>query len=191
MNQRAHNATPPVELSNSPMPAVPPMTESEEPSSIDGNKNRDDLYLFTRGQVFRKSSRRSTAPVRPLSYPGPSAGILKLPAQPFTSYSDSGFDTPSLTMLSFPGQHDGFPSYSSHSNSRGYHSASSTPGIPPPSVPPLDMFPFDNADPLPLFGSATNAATAVDGTSSNGSASWLQQFGIQHGPSIGFGRVPC
>lgn len=189
MSQRMHNPTPPVELSNSPMPAVPSMTE--EPGPIDGNKNKDDLYLFTRGQVFRKSTRRS-APRRPLSYPGPSAGILKHPAQPFTNYSDSGFDTPNLTMLSFPGQQDGFPSYSSHGSSHDYHSTTSTPGIPHPSVPPLDMFPFDSADRLPLFGSTTNVTTTVDGAGSAGSTSWLQQFGLQDdGPSMGFGRVAC
>ena len=179
MSQRANNPTLPVELSASPMPAAPLRTESEESSSADGNKNKDDLYLFTRGQVFRKSTRRSSAPHRPLSYPGPSTGVLKLPAQPFTGYSDSGFGTPSLTMLNFPGHQDGFPSYSGHGNNHGYHSTTNTPGMPPTSVTSMDLF--------PLFDPTSNATT-VDGAGPAGSTSWLQQFGIQDGPSIGFGR---
>ena len=187
MCQMANNPTPSVELSNGPMAAVPPRTESGEPCAVDGNKNKDDLYLFTRGQVFRKSSWRSSAPLRPLTYSGPSAGMLKLPAQDFASYSDSGFSTPNLTLLSFAGQQDAFPSYSSHGSSHGYHSATSTPGI-PASVPSLDMFPFGGADQLPLFGSTTNATTSVDGEGPHDSSSWLQQFGVQGGPPIGYTR---
>jgi len=187
MNQMANNPTPSVELSNGPMPAAPPRTESGEPCSVDGNKNKDDLYLFTRGQVFKKSSWRSSAPLRPLAYSGPGTGMLKLPPQDFASYSDSGFDAPNLTLLSFAGQQDGFPSYSSHSSSHGYHSAASTPGI-STSVPSLDLFPFGSADQLPLFGSTTNATTTVDGTGPSDSGSWLQQFGVQDGPLIGYTR---
>ena len=188
MSQKAHNPIPPAELSNSPMLNDPTRTGSEEPGSGDGNKNRDDLYLFTRGQVFRKSSRRSVAPFRSSSYPGQSSGIQKLAAPSFASYSDSGYDTPGLTLLSFPGQQDGFPSYSGHGNNHGYHSSSSTPGMPPSLVPSLDMYPLDNADQLSMFASATNATTTVDGVDPTGSTSWLQQFGIPDGPPIGFGR---
>ncbi|KAF9646325.1 hypothetical protein BDM02DRAFT_3118827 [Thelephora ganbajun] len=187
MRQKANNPAPSDELSNSPMLGISSMTESEEPGSGDGNKNKDDLYLFTRGQVFRKSGRRTPAPHRSLSFPGPSSGIPKLPAPSFTSYSDSGFDTPGLPMLSFGGQQDGFPSYSSHGHSYGYHSTSSTPGIPPSLVPPLDLFSLDNTDRPPVFGS-TAAAAMVDGSDAIGSAPWLQQFGIPDGPSTGFGR---
>lgn len=188
ISQRANNPTPSVELSNSPVLGVPPRTESEEPGSGDGNRNKDDLYLFTRGQVFRKSGRRSSVPRRSFDFPGPSSGVSKHPLPPFGSYSDPGFDTPSLTMLSFPGQQDGYPSYPNHGSTRGYHSSSSSPGIPPSLVPSLDLFPLDNADQLPMFNSTTNAATTVDGTDPIGSTSWLQHFGISDGPSIGFGR---
>jgi len=186
MSQKAHNPTPPAELSNSPMLNGPTRTESEEPGSGDGNKNKDDLYLFTRGQVFRKSSQRSSAPFRSSSFPGPSSDIQKLPAQSFSSYPESGFNTPGLTL--FHGQQDGYPSYPCHGNGHGYHSSSSTPGIPTSLVPSLDMFPLENADQLSMFASATNGATAVDGVDSVGSSSWLQQFGIPDGPPIGFGR---
>ena len=184
MSQRPNNPTPSAELSNSPILGVPQRTESEEPGPGDGNKNRDDLYLFTRGQVFRKSGRRSSAPLRPFNPPGPSSGISKLAPPPFGGYSDPAFDTPALTLPSFPGQQDGYPSYSTH----GYHSSSSSPGIPPSLMPSLDMFQLDNADHLPMFSSATNGATTVDGTDPIGTTSWLQHFGIPDGPSIGFGR---
>lgn len=189
MSQRANNPTSLVELSNSPMLGVPSRTESEEPGSGDGNKNKDDLYLFTRGQVFKKSGRRSAAaaPPRSFTFPGLSSSVMKPPPPSFTSYSDSGFDTPGLTLLSFPGQQDGYPSYSTRGNHHGYHSTSSTPGMPSTLVPSLDMFPLETADQLSMFGSATNAATdGVDPTGSN--TSWLDQFGIPDGPSIGFGR---
>ena len=186
MSQRANNPTSSAELSNSPILGVPSRTESEEPGSGDGNK--DDLYLFTRGQVFRKSSRRSSAPLRSFNFPGPSSGISKLPPPSFGSYSDPGFDTHASTLLSFPGQQDGYPSYSNHGSNRGYHSSSSSPGIPPSLVPSLDMFPLDNGDQLPMFSSTTNGATTVDGADHIGSTSWLQHFGISDGPSIGFGR---
>ena len=187
MSQTANNHTPSVELSNGPMPAIPTRPESGEPCPVDGNKNKDDLYLFTRGQVFRKSTWRSPASLRALTYSGSGTGMLKLPAQDFSSYSDSGFDTPNLTLLSFAGQQDGFPSYSNHGSSHGYHSAASTPGI-PASVPSLDLFPFGSTDQLPLFGSTTNATTTVDGAGPTDSGSWLQQFGVQDGPPIGYTR---
>ena len=178
MSQRVNNPT---------MPGVPSRTESEESRSVDGNQNKDDLSLFTRGQVFTKSSRRPTVPLKSLSYPGTSTSVLRHSAQSYASYSDSGFSTPGQTLLSFTGQQDGFPSYSSHGNSHGYHSASSTPGLPPPSVPPLDLFPFDSSDQVSMYGSTTNGATTVGGADSTGSTSWLQQFGLQDGPAIGFG----
>ena len=186
MSQKANNPNPSVELSNGAMPAAPPRTESGESRSVDGNRNKDDLYLFTRGQVFKKSSWRSSASLRSLAYPAPSAGLLKLPSQDFASYSDPGFDAPNLTLLSFSGQQDGFHSYSNHGSSHGYHSAASTPGI-STSVPSLDLFQFGSADQLPLFTSTTNA-TAGDGAGPTGSGSWLQQFGTQDGPPIGYTR---
>lgn len=181
MRQKASNLIPSGELSNSPLIGLPSRTESEEPGSGDGSKSKDDLYLFTRGQVFKKSSRRSPPPHRS-SFPLPSPGILKL-SQPtsFVTYPDSGFDTPSLS-LSFSGHPDVF-SYSGHGGSHGYHSSSSTPGMPPSLVPPLDLFPLDGADHLPMFGS--DAAGGADHASS---ASWLQSFGIPDAPTIGFGR---
>ena len=172
MSQRVNGPTPSAELSGSPILGVPSRTESDEPGSGDPNMNRDDLYLFTRGQVFRKSGQRSSAPPRSLSFPGPSSGVPKLPPQSFGSYSDPGFDTPALTLLSFPGQQDGYPSYSNHGNNHGYHSTSSSPAIQPSFVPPLDMFPLDNADQLPMFGSTTNGTTAVDGVDPSSSTSW-------------------
>jgi len=187
MSQMANNPTPAVELSNGPMPAAPPRTESGGPRSVDGNKNKDDLYLFTRGQVFKKSSWRSSAPVRSSSYSGPSPGMLKLTAQDFANYSDPGFDAPNLTLLSYAGQQEGFLSYSSHGSNHGYHSAASTPGI-PTSVPSLDLFPFGSTDQLPLFGSTTNATATVDGAGPTDSGSWLQQFGVQDAPPIGYAR---
>jgi hypothetical protein len=188
MCQRANNPAPSAELSNSPLLGVPPRTESEEPGSGDGNRNNDDLYLFTRGQVFRKSDRRTSAPLRSYNFSGPSAGVSKLPPPSFGSYSDAGFDTPALTMLSFAGQQDGYPSYSNHGSNHGYHSSSSSPGIPPPLVPSLDLFQLDNTDQLPMFNPTTNGTTTVDGVDPVGSTSWLQHFGISDGPSIGYGR---
>ena len=173
------------EVSDSPMIGVPSRIESEEPGPADGNKNKDDLYLFTRGQVFKKSSRRSSAPHKSYSYPMPSPGILKLPPPSFMNYSDSGFDTPGL-MLSFPGHQDGFSSYPGHDNNHGYHSSSSTPGIPPALIPSLDLFPLEGVDQLPMFDSATDATAG--GPDHAGSTSWLQSFGIQDGASIGFAR---
>lgn len=188
MSQRANNPTPSVELSNGSMPGIPSRTESEESHSVDGNKNRDDLYLFTRGQVFKKSNWGSPAPPRTLAYPGSNAGILKLPAQSYGNYSDSGYDAPNLTMLNYAGQRDGYPPYSSHGSSHGYHSASSTPAPHPHSLPSLDLFQFGNPEQLPLFGSTPNGTATVDGAAPADSGSWLQQFGVQDGPPIGYGR---
>ena len=190
MSQRANNLAPVAKLSNSPMLSAPSRAEPEEPRSVDGNKNKDDLYLFTRGQVFKKSSQRSSAPLRSSSFPVPNAGISKRPAPSFAScFPDSGYDaSPCLTLSSFPGQQDGFPSFSNHGNNHGYHSSSSTPGMPPSMVPPLDLFSLDALDRLSVFGSTTNAATTVDGVDPSGSVSWLQPFGTSDGPSIGFGR---
>ena len=188
MGQRANNPNHSVELSTSPILGIPQRTESEEPGTGDGNKNKDDLYLFTRGQVFRKSGRRSSAPLRSFNFPGPSSGISKIPPPAFGGYSDGGFDTPASTLLSFSGQQDGYPSYSNHGSNHGYHSSSSSPGIPPSLVPSLDLFPLDSTDQLPMFGSTTNGATTVNGADPIGTTSWLQHFGIPDGPSIGFGR---
>ena len=186
MSQMANNPSPSVELSNGPMPVAPPRSESGEHRSTDRNKNKDDLYLFTRGQVFKKSSWRSSG-IRSSTYPGPSPGMLKLSAQDYASYSDSGFDAPNLTMMSYAGQQDGFLSYSNHGSSHGYHSAASTPGL-PTSVPSLDLFPFSSTDQLPMFGSTTNGTTTVDGAGPTDSGSWLQQYGVQDGPPIGYTR---
>jgi len=166
----------------------PSRTESEEP--VDGHKNKDDLYLFTRGQVFKKSGQRFSAPPRSFPFPRPSSGsgILKHPPPSFTPYPDSGFDTPCLSLL-LSGHQDGYPSYSSHGTNHGYPSTSSTPAIPPPSLmSSMDLFSLDHADQLPMFGSTTNPTTTVGGVDPTGSASWLHHFGIPDGPSIGFGR---
>ena len=161
------------------MTCIPSRTESEEPCSGDGKKNKDDLYLFTRDQVFKKSTRWSSAPSRSLTFPIPSPGVMKLPRRSFTNYSDSGFETPGL-ILSFPGLHDTFSSYQNHGDSHGYHSSSSTPAMPTVPMPSsLDMFSLENADQLPIFDGATDGA---------GSASWLQSFGIPEGSSTGFAR---
>jgi len=166
------------------MGGVPLRTESEESGSADGNKNRDDLFLFTRCQVFKKSGRRASAPLRSLSFPMASPGILKLPPPSFMNYSDSGFDTPGL-MLNFPGHQDGFPPFPGHGNNHGYHSSSSTPGIPSALIPSLDLFPLEGADQLPMFDSTDGTTGGADHTSST---SWLQSFGIPDGASIGFAR---
>ena len=140
--------------------------------SGDGKKNKDDLYLFTRAQVFKKSTSWSSAPSRSLTFPIPTPGVMKSPHRSFTHYSDSGFETPSL-ILSFPGLHDTFSSYQNHGDSRGYHSSLSTPAMPPVLMPSsLDMFSLKNADQLPIFDAATDGA---------GSASWLQLFGDSTG----------
>ena len=174
----------PGEISDSPMIGVPSRTDSDESGSGEGNKNKDDLFLFTRGQVFKKSGRRSCAPPRSFTFPMPSPGILKLPPPSFMNYSDSGFDTPGL-MLTFPGHQDAF-SFPNHGDAHGYHSSSSTPGIPSALIPSLDLFPLDGPDQLPMFDSSTDATTA--GADPTGSASWLQSFGISDGTSIGFAR---
>ena len=181
MRQRASNLTP-GELSNSPMMGVPVRTESEESGSVDGNKIKDDLYLFTRGQVFKKSNRRSSLPStsRSSSFPVPSPEIVKLPPPSFSAYTDSGFDTSSLL---FSGHQDGFPSYSGHGGGHDYHSSSSTPGIPSGLIPSMDLFPLDGADQLSMFGSA-----ADHGADHTSPASWLQSFGIADAPTIGFAR---
>ena len=184
MSQKANNPAPPVDLSNSPMLGVGSRMESEEPGS---DKNKDDLYLFTRGQVFKKSGQRPYAQFKSISFPGPSSGISKLPPQQFGGYHDPGFDTPALNLPSFPGQQDGYPVYTNHGNNHGYHSTSSSPGIPASFVPSLDLFAIDGTEPLQMFGSATNSTT-MNAADHAGSTSWLQQFGIQEGVSIGFGR---
>lgn len=184
MRQRTNNPIPSGQLSNSPMLGLPSKTESEEPSSGDGNK--DDLYLFTRAQVFQKSSRRPSDPPRSFSFPVQSSGILKVPAPSFASYSGSGFDTPGL-VLGFPGHQDGFPSYSGHGNGHGYHSSSSTPGMPPSLVPPLDLFSLEDAGQLPMFGSDPTTG----GADHTGSALWLQSFGISDDLRLGSdGNLP-
>lgn len=185
MRQRVNNSTSSGEISDSPMIGVPSRTDSEDSGSGDGNKNRDDLYLFTRGQVFKKSGRRSSAPPRSFTFPMPSPGIMKLPPPSFMNYSDSGFDTPGL-ILSFPGHQDAFSSYQGHDNNHGYHSSSSTPGIPSALIPSLDLFPLEGADQLPMFDSTTDGTAG--GTDHASSASWLQSFGIPDGSSIGFAR---
>jgi len=152
-------------------------------------KNKDDLYLFTRGQVFKKSGQRPHAQFKSISFPGQSSEISKIPPQqPFGSYHDPGFDTPALTLPSFPGHQDGYPLYTNHRNSHEYHSSSSSPGIPASFVPSLDLFAMDGAETLPMFGSTTNPTTTMDPSDHAGSSSWLQQFGIQDSVSIGFGR---
>jgi hypothetical protein len=168
------------------MIGVPSRKNSEDSASGgDGNKNKDDLYLFTRGQVFKKSGRRS-APPRSFTFPMPSPGIMKLPPPSFMNYADSGFDTPGL-MLSFPGHQDAFSaSFPNHDNGHGYHSSSSTPGIASALIPSLDLFPLEGADQLPMFDSTTDGTAG--GTDHAGSNSWLQSFGIPDGTSIGFSR---
>lgn len=182
MRQRASNSTP-GDLSNSPMLGVPVRTESEESGSGDGNKIKDDLYLFTRGQVFKKSNRRSSLPSRSSSFPVPSPGIVKLPLPSFPAYTGSGFDTSSLL---FSGHQDGFHSYSGHGGGHDYHSSSSTPGIPSGLVPSMDLFQLDGADQLSMFGSAADPSTG--GADHSSSASWLHSFGISDAPTIAFAR---
>ena len=84
-------------------------------------------------------------------------------------------------VLSFPGLHDTFLSYQNYGDSHGYHSSLSTPAMPPVLMPSsLDMISFENADQLPIFDAATDAAR---------SASWLQSFGtLPEGSSIRFAR---
>ena len=83
-----NNSTASGEISDAPMIGVPSNTESEESGSGEGSKNRDVLYLFTRDQVFKKSSRWSSAPTRSLSFPMHSPNVMKLPTWSFTTCSD-------------------------------------------------------------------------------------------------------
>ena len=176
MRQRASNPTP-SELSDSPMLGVSSRLQSEEPD------NKDDLYLFTRGQVFKKSSRRFSVAPGSSTFPVPNQGMVKLPPPSYTSYHDSGFDAPGL-MLGFAGPQGGFSTYPSHGNDHGYPPSSSTPGIP---VHSLDLFQLENADQIPLFG--PTADTGAGGTDPTGStSSWLQAFGLPDVPGIGFPR---
>ena len=175
-----NNPTASGEISDAPMIVVPSSTESEEPGSGEGSKNKDDLYLFTRDQVFKKSSRLSSTPTS-----SHNPNVMKLPPRSFTTYSDSGFDAPGL-MLTFLGLQDSFSSYPGHGGNHGYHSSSSTPRIPPALIPSLDLFPLEGGDRLPMFDSASDASAG--GTDHSGPTSWLQSFRIPDGASIGFAR---
>ena len=56
------NTPTPGETLDSPMIGVPSRTDSDETGSEEGNKYKDDLFLFTKGRVHEKSGRRSCAP---------------------------------------------------------------------------------------------------------------------------------
>ena len=192
MRQRVSNSAGSGDLSDSPMlGGVPLGPEVDEGGAQgEGSKNKDNLYLFTRGQVFKKSSRRLSLPSSRISTfggPVPSPGIMKLPLPSFMSYPDSGgFDT--TTGLVFGGHHhqDGgfMASYSSHHHGHGnsgYHSSSSTPGMPTALMPGMDLFPLEGSEQLGVFGGGEDHGVGA-------SASWISSFGIPDGASIGFGR---
>jgi hypothetical protein len=151
------------------MLGVPVGTDLDEAGAGDGcNKNKDDLYLFTRGQVFKKSSRRPSSSVlsRMSSFPVPSPAIVKMSLpSPFVGYADPGFDAAATVTggLIFSGHHqDGFVSY----------------------APAMDLFSLEAGTPdqLSMFGSGGTTTGEHHHQHQHhhheSSSSWLQQFGI-------------
>ena len=69
------------------------------------------------------------------------------------------------------------PSVTQVLTSHGYHSSSSTPGIPSALIPSLDFFPLGDPDRLPMFDSSADAMTA--GEDPTGSASCYNRSGFQ------------
>ena len=95
--------------------------------------------MIVPSRAFNKSSRRSSAPT-----------ITKLPPRSFTTYSDSRSDTPCV-ILGFPGLRDGLSSYPGRGDNHGYHSSTSSPGVPSAPIHSLDLFLPEGGDQLPML----------------------------------------
>ena len=76
-------------------------------------------------------------------------------------------------MASYLSHHHG------HGNS-GYHSSSSTPGMPTTLMPGMDLFPLEGSEQLGVFGGGEDHGVGA-------SASWISSFGIADGALIGLG----